>query len=485
MTKIAAIIGGGVIGGAWAARFLLNGWDVQVYDPDPEAERKIGEVLDNARRSLPSLSDHVMPKEGKISFHGTIAEAVTGARYIQESVPERMDIKHLTFTAITEACSKDAVIGSSTSSFTPTELSSQQVDKSRIMVCHPFNPVYLLPLVEVVGGTTASEDAIETCMEILTEIGMKPLKIQKEILGHIADRLLESVWREGLWLIKDGICDTETLDDAMRFGFGLRWAQMGLFETYRIAGGEAGMLHFISQFGPTMEWPLSKLMDVPELDDALIKKVADQSDAQSGMYSIRELERIRDTNLVGMMRALKAQNWGAGSVLANYDAGVKEAIGTPDMDGLVRTVARTVPLDWLDYNGHMNEARYLQAFGDATDRFMELIGCDAAYIAKGGSYFTAETHIRHLDEAKAGEVIEIDTQVVLGAGKKMHLFHFMKAADGRVLATAEHMLIHVSLETRKAAPPAPEIEAKLVEVAKAHEGLPVPEGMGRFVGQGR
>lgn len=485
MTKIAAIIGGGVIGGAWAARFLLNGWDVQVYDPDPEAERKINEVLGNARRSLLSLSDHLMPPEGALSFHGTIAQAVKGAQYIQESVPERMDIKHLTFTAITEACSKDAVIGSSTSSFTPTELSSQQVDKSRIMVCHPFNPVYLLPLVEVVGGTTASEEAVEACMQILTEIGMKPLKIQKEILGHIADRLLESVWREGLWLINDGICDTETLDDAMRFGFGLRWAQMGLFETYRIAGGEAGMLHFISQFGPTMEWPLSKLMDVPELDDALIKKVADQSDAQSGMYSIRELERIRDTNLVGMMRALKAQNWGAGSVLANYDAGVKEAIGTPDMEGLVRTVARTVPLDWLDYNGHMNEARYLQAFGDATDRFMELIGCDAAYIAKGGSYFTAETHIRHLDETKAGEVIEIDTQVVLGEGKKMHLFHFMKAADGRVLATAEHMLIHVSLETRKAAPPAPEIEAKLVAVAKAHAALPVPEGMGRFVGQGR
>jgi carnitine 3-dehydrogenase len=260
---------------------------------------------------------------------------------------------------------------------------------------------------------------------------------------------------------------------------------MGLIETYRIAGGEAGMLHFISQFGPTMKWPLSKLMNVPDLDDALVQKVADQSDAQSGRHSIRELERIRDTNLVGMMRALKVQNWGAGSVLANYDAGVKEAIGCPDMSGLVRTVARTVPLDWLDYNGHMNEARYLQAFGDATDRFMELIGCDAHYIAKGGSYFTAETHIRHLDEARAGEVITIDTQVVLGMGKKMHLFHLMKAEDERILATAEHMLIHVSLETRKAVPPAPHIEAKLIEVAKAHEGLPVPAGMGRFVGQGR
>ena len=485
MSKIAAIIGGGVIGGAWAARFLLNGWDVRVYDPDPEAKRKITEILGNARRSLPSLSDHVMPTEGTLSFHETIAATVADALYIQESVPERLDLKHLTFTAISEACSEHAVIGSSTSSFTPTQLSSQQANKSQIMVCHPFNPVYLLPLVEGVGGTTASEHAVESCVKILTEIGMKPLKIQKEILGHIADRLLESVWREGLWLINDGICDTETLDDAIRFGFGLRWAQMGLFETYRIAGGEAGMLHFISQFGPTMKWPLSKLMNVPDLDDALVQKVADQSDAQSGTHSIRELERIRDTNLVGMMRALKVQNWGAGSVLANYDAGVKEAIGCPDMSGLVRTVARTVPLDWLDYNGHMNEARYLQAFGDATDRFMELIGCDAHYIAKGGSYFTAETHIRHLDEARAGEVITIDTQVVLGMGKKMHLFHLMKAEDERILATAEHMLIHVSLETRKAVPPAPHIEAKLIEVAKAHEGLPVPAGIGRFVGQGR
>ena len=135
----------------------------------------------------------------------------------------------------------------------PSQLSERQVDKSRIMVCHPFNPVYLLPLVEVVGGETASEEAVDTCMDILAGIGMKPLRIHKEILGHIADRLLESVWREGLWLVNDGICDTETLDDAIRYGFGLRWAQMGLFETYRIAGGEAGMLHFIGQFGPTMD----------------------------------------------------------------------------------------------------------------------------------------------------------------------------------------------------------------------------------------
>ncbi|MEM7440505.1 MAG: carnitine 3-dehydrogenase [Pseudomonadota bacterium] len=484
MTKTAAIIGGGVIGGAWAARFLLNGWHVRVFDPDPEAERKIGEVLANARPALRSLTELPMPQEGAVTFHATIAEAVSGAAYIQESVPEREDIKHATFTEITAACDAGAVIGSSTSSFTPTTLSAEQSDKTRIMVCHPFNPVYLLPLVEVVGGPDTDEDAIATCMDILTEIGMKPLRIKKEILGHIADRLLEAVWREGLWLVNDEICDTETLDDAIRYGFGLRWAQMGLFETYRIAGGEAGMLHFIGQFGPTMDWPLCHMDKVPDLNDALIARVADQSDAQSGHHSIRELERIRDANLVGMMRALKANDWGAGAVLKAADEARKAEAGAPDMTGLVRTMDRYVPLDWVDYNGHMNEARYLQAFGDATDRMMELIGCDAEYIATGGSYFTAETHIRHIDEVRTGEPIVVETQVLQGEGKKMHLFHHMKHRDdGRLLATGEHMLLHVSLDTRRTSPPPDWMADRLSAIAADHAALPVPEGAGAAVGK--
>ena len=148
------------------------------------------------------------------------------------------------------------------------------------------------------------------------------------------------------------------------------------------------------------------------------------------------------------------------------------------------TARRTVPLDWTDYNGHMTESRYLQAFADATDRFMEIIGCDAAYIQSGGSYFTAETHIRHLDEVHAGAVIEITTQVILGEGKKMHLFHEMREGD-RVLATGEHFLLHVSLETRKPSVPAPEIEAALVRFATGHAKLPAPEGLGRAIGGAR
>ena len=287
MAQIAAIIGGGVIGGGWAARFLLNGWDVQVFDPDPEAKRKIGEVLGNARASLPGLYDMAMPDEGRLTFHADLADAVKGADWIQESVPERLELKHKVYQSMQEHCAIEAIIGSSTSGFKPSELQEGASRPEQIVVCHPFNPVYLLPLIEVVG-TQVNRDMLGGVEDRLRGIGMYPLMVKKEIDAHIADRFLEAVWREALWLIKDGIATTEEIDEAIRMGFGLRWAQMGLFETYRIAGGEAGMRHFIEQFGPCLSWPWTKLMDVPDLTEGLIDRIAAQSDAQLRMYSIRE-----------------------------------------------------------------------------------------------------------------------------------------------------------------------------------------------------
>jgi len=322
--KVAAIVGGGVIGGGWAARFLLNGWDVTVFDPDPDAERKLAAVLDNARRSLPQLSDVAAPDEGTLTFSDSIASAVQHAGWIQESVPERLDIKHATFHDIQQHCRAEAVIGSSTSGFKPSELQEGASHPEQIMVAHPFNPVYLLPLVELVAGSVKEHERVAAAQTILTGIGMKPLVVRQEIDAHIADRFLEAVWREALWLVKDGVATTEEIDDAIRYGFGLRWAQMGLFETYRIAGGEAGMAHFIEQFGPCLQWPWTKLMDVPELTDELVNTIASQSDEQSGAYTIRELERIRDDNLVGMMRALKERNWGAGRLLREHDERLRE-----------------------------------------------------------------------------------------------------------------------------------------------------------------
>jgi len=309
----AAIIGGGVIGGGWAARFLLNGWDVAVFDPDPEAERKIEEVLTNARRALPSLYDRVLPDEGALTFHGDLAQAVAGAKWVQESVPERLEIKHKVHADLTRLAPESAVIGSSTSGFKPSELTAHG---ARVIVAHPFNPVYLLPLVELVGDA----DQCGRAADILRSVGMYPLHVRKEIDAHIADRLLEAVWRESLWLVKDGIATTEEIDEAIRMGFGLRWAQMGLFETYRVAGGEAGMKHFMAQFGPALKWPWTKLMDVPEFTEELVDLIAGQSDDQSGHMSIRELERLRDENLVGILRALKTTGTGAGRVITRHEA---------------------------------------------------------------------------------------------------------------------------------------------------------------------
>jgi carnitine 3-dehydrogenase len=475
MTRRAAIVGGGVIGGGWLARFLLNGWDVAVFDPDPEAQRKIAAVLANARRSLPGLYDAALPPEGTLRFCDSIDAAVAGAEWVQESVSERLDLKHRVLSQIQAALAPDAVIGSSTSGYKPSDLGGGVPRPAQVLVAHPFNPVYLLPVVEVVAHTTATQDFVDRAMGILRSIGMKPLHLKREIDAHVADRFLEAVWREALWLVKDDIATTAEVDDAIRFGFGIRWAQMGLFETYRIAGGEAGMAHFLAQFGPCLTWPWTKLMDVPDLDDALVRKISEQSDAQSGMRGIRELERIRDDNLVAMMRALKGRNWASGQTLREHDARLREPSATVDWSQPVETAARAVPIDWTDYNGHMNECRYLELSSAATDRFMTLIGCDADYIANGGSYFTVETHLRHLDETHAGERMRVTTQLLDGTGKKLHLFNRLYNEAGALVATAEHVLIHVSLETRRACLPTPSLQQRLAVIQAGHAGLPQPE----------
>ncbi len=473
--KQAAIIGGGVIGGGWAARFLLNGWDVTVFDPAPDAERKINDVIANARRSLPALYETKLPLEGKLRFTPNLAEAVQGADWIQESVPERLDLKHRVLREIQSHAPDSALIGSSTSGFKPSELHQVEADPpraSRAFVAHPFNPVYLLPLVELVGA----KDVTTAASEVLTSIGMKPLIVRKEIDAHIADRFLEAVWREALWLIKDDIATTEEIDDAIRFGFGLRWAQMGLFENYRLAGGEEGMAHFIEQFGPCLKWPWTKLMDVPELTDELVRKIASQSDAQAGARSIRELERIRDDNLVSMMRALKGRNWGAGAVLNQQDA----VLRSPPRDKLekepITSVERVIPIDWTDYNGHMNESRYGQVFSDAADAIMAMIGADAAYVEKGLSYFTVDTHTRFLNECHAGDAIHVHSFILQGEGKKLRLFHQMKNDAGSELATCNQLLIHVSLKTRRSCEPERALAFRLAQLVEATAHLEVPEG---------
>ena len=316
----AAVVGAGVIGGGWAARFLLHGWNVTVFDPSATARAGLEATLTAARRSLPKLYDRPLPDEGRLITAPDLETAIADADWIQESVSEDLDLKRRVHGAVAKGSRPDVPIASSTSGFRPSVLAADTAHAARLLVCHPFNPVYLLPLVEVVPSERTGPEILDRAMSLLEALGMKPVHIRREIDAHVADRLMEAMWREALWLVRDGIATTEEIDTLIRCGFGPRWAQMGLFETYRIAGGEGGMKHFLAQFGPALKWPWSRLTDVPELTGELIEEIARQSDAQAQGASIRELERHRDDNLVVMFRALKTRNQGVGEVLNAAEA---------------------------------------------------------------------------------------------------------------------------------------------------------------------
>ena len=216
-----------------------------------------------------------MPPEGRLPSHGTIGEAVEGAEYVQESVSERIDLKHKVYAQLQQA-NPGVLIGSSTSGFKATDLqkgSPGAAEHHRRASVQPGLPA------AAVGDRPARPanppEVVERTVQIMRDIGMFPLVIRKEIDAFIGNRFLEAVWREALWMLKDGVATTEEIDEAIRMGFGLRWGQMGLFETYRIAGGEAGMRHFMAQFGPALKWPWTKLMDVPEFNDELVDLVAE------------------------------------------------------------------------------------------------------------------------------------------------------------------------------------------------------------------
>ncbi len=313
------LLGGGVIGGGWAARFALNGIDVKLYDPDPQAERKVAEMMANARQATALLYTSPLPATGAVTVVREIEAACEGVDFIQESAPERLELKQSILAAASETAADHVVIGSSTSGLLPSAIQSEMTHPGRLVVGHPFNPVYLLPLVEVVGGSQTTSAALDRAVAVYASVGMKPLRLNKEIDGFVADRLLEALWREALWLVNDGVATVEQIDDAIRYGAGLRWSFMGTFLTYRIAGGEAGMRHFMAQFGPTLQWPWTKLTDVPELTDELLDTLCDQSDTQANGMDVRDLERLRDKCLVAVMNGLRSVPYGAGLVVDEFD----------------------------------------------------------------------------------------------------------------------------------------------------------------------
>lgn len=314
---IATIVGTGVIGAGWAARYLANGYHVKAWDPGKDAKQKLLASIENAWPSLEKIGLHHDANLANLEFCDDLEDACADTSIVQESAPEVVTIKQELLGKIGECTPADAIIGSSTSGFKPSVLQQHVKHPERVIVAHPFNPVYLLPLVEVVGGNATAAEVITQAQAIYRTIGMHPLHVRKEIDGHLSDRLLEALWRENLHLVNDGIATTGELDDAITYGPGLRWALMGTNLTYHLAGGDTGMRHMLEQFGPALKLPWTKL-EAPELSAHLIDSMVEGTHAQAANRSVKELEQLRDNCLIAIMEALAEYDVGAGKVLKEH-----------------------------------------------------------------------------------------------------------------------------------------------------------------------
>ena len=316
--KTIGLLGTGVIGAGWAARALHTGINVVASDIDPKMEDWINEAVENALPSLQSLTEGItLPPKGKLTFTTDPISMSQQVDFIQENIPEVLDIKRKSLKSIAEVTNKEIIISSSTSGFMPTELQQGMTFPERFIVGHPFNPVYLCPLVEIVGGKETS-DKVKNIAKIFYEsMGMHTLMLRKEVPGHISDRLQEAMWREILHALNDDIATTGELDESIVYGPGLRWSIMGMNQIYMIAGGKGGARHFIEQFGPALKWPWSHLK-APELSNEIIDRFVEGVEAQSQGKSIREMEKIRDECLVAIQKVLSKHNMGAGKTLNQF-----------------------------------------------------------------------------------------------------------------------------------------------------------------------
>jgi carnitine 3-dehydrogenase / betainyl-CoA thioesterase len=312
------IAGTGLIGAGWAARLLIRGFNVIAYDVSRSAEAKLKSAIDVAWPSMRKLLARPRRKRGKLTFTTNLAKMAEQADFIHEAAPEREELKIGLFSDIDRLARPDVIIASSSSGFLPTRLQSQCRHPERVIIGHPFNPVYLLPLVETVPGRQTSPQVMDLAGEYFESIGMHVLRLKREIEGYICDRLQEALWREALHILNKDIGTTGDIDDSIVYSAGLRWAFMGSFLTYHLAGGPGGMRDFIKQFDPTLELPWTDLR-FPKWNPDLERRLVDGCEVQAQGRSVAEIEAKRNAVLVDMIHLFKKHKIGAGLVLAREE----------------------------------------------------------------------------------------------------------------------------------------------------------------------
>ena len=480
------MVGTGVIGSGWAIRALSRGLDVVAWDPAPDAGSLLQNAIDRAWPSVQRLGLYPNARPDRVTFVDTPEEVCGAADFIQESAPENEELKRALHRRLDVATPPEVIIASSSSGLLPTRIASGCEHAERIIIAHPFNPVYLLPLCEIVGGERTSPSTIERASEVYDYLDMYPLIVRNEIPGYLSDRLQEALWREILHLVNEGVATTGELDDAIIYGPGLRWAGMGTNLTFHLAGGSQGMRHMLEQFGPSLQLPWTKLV-APDLTDSLIDAMVEGTADQAAERTVEDLERLRDDYLIATMRALRSVGVGAGEILARREArryGQGAAVWSEgdEITTPLELFRCDVEPDWVDYNNHMTESAYLTAFGWASDALFRYIGDDEQYRAAGHSFYTVETHINYLREVASNHSLRFTTTIVGLDDKRLHIYHEMfDAGTGELVAATEQMLLHVDTNVGRPTPIAGGPARALGAIREVHRRMPAAKYLGRVM----
>lgn len=309
VTRVAGL-GGGVIGQSWIALFLAAGKSVAVFDPDPSTEQKVRRAVESAWPTLTELglTEHGDPED--LHFYDDARAAVEGADFVQESVPERIGIKHELYAAVEPALGEETVVASSASGLTLTEMQGGWREPGRFVLGHPFNPPHLIPLVEVMGNERTAPGTVARARAFYESVGKVTIEVKKEVPGHVANRLQAALWREVIHLVDEGVASVEDVDRAVSSGPGLRWAAMGPTLLFHLGAGEGGLAAFSERYADSFNRWFDDLGQ-PYLDEATARRLVDGLRPISGSQSVDELAQRRDaliTGIAGLARNEAAQD---------------------------------------------------------------------------------------------------------------------------------------------------------------------------------
>jgi len=297
-----AVVGAGTIGASWAALFVAHGLQVAVHDPAEDTEPRVRVFVERARPALEQLGLVRNPQAGRLTFHADPATAVEGARLVQESGPENLTAKRALLERMEQGLAPDTVVASSTSGLLPSDLQAGRIGPERYLVGHPFNPPHLIPLVELVGGRATDPAVLDRTAAFYESLGKRPIRIRREVPGHVANRMQVALYREAIHLVLEGVASVEDVDAAIAYGPGLRWAIMGPHMLHHLAGGEGGLRHLLEHIGPGIEswWnDLGRPDLTPDVIDRLVLAFE-----PGRPRSIDALAAERDALLIALLQSL-------------------------------------------------------------------------------------------------------------------------------------------------------------------------------------